>query len=58
MRSPGDDEVLRGDLARILFDATKSGVDYRFGDSIAELIEHADGVEVRFRHAASQVSIW
>ncbi|MET8431021.1 FAD-dependent monooxygenase [Nocardia sp. NPDC004860] len=55
MRSPGDDEVLRGDLARILFDAGKSGVDYRFGDAITELIEHADGVEVHFRHAAPQV---
>ncbi|MVU76725.1 FAD-dependent oxidoreductase [Nocardia sp. ET3-3] len=55
MRSPGDDEVLRGDLARILFDATKSGVDYRFGDAITELVEHADGVEVHFRHAAPQV---
>lgn len=55
MRSPGDDEVLRGDLARILFDASKSGVEYRFGDSITELVEHADGVEVHFRNSAPRV---
>ncbi|GAB2549812.1 FAD-dependent monooxygenase [Nocardia heshunensis] len=55
MRSPGDDEVLRGDLSRILFDATKNGVDYRFGDAITKLIEHADGVEVHFRNSAPQV---
>ncbi|MEC3914886.1 FAD-dependent monooxygenase [Nocardia sp. CDC160] len=55
MRSPGDDEVLRGDLARILFDATKSGIEYRFGDSITGLVEHSDGVEVRFRNAAPRV---
>ncbi|WP_405485714.1 FAD-dependent monooxygenase [Nocardia sp. NBC_00511] len=55
MRAPGDDEVLRGDLARILFDATKSGVEYLFGDSITGMVEHAEGVEVRFGHAAARM---
>ncbi|WP_067827855.1 FAD-dependent monooxygenase [Nocardia inohanensis] len=55
LRSPGDDEVLRGDLARILFDATKSGVEYRFGDSITEARRHPDGVEVHFQHAAPRI---
>ncbi|MFJ4650193.1 FAD-dependent monooxygenase [Nocardia sp. NPDC088792] len=55
LRSPGDDEVLRGDLARILFDATKSGVEYVFGDSITDLVQHADGVEVHFRNAAPRM---
>ncbi|MFD6463928.1 FAD-dependent monooxygenase, partial [Streptomyces roseolus] len=55
LRSKGDDEVLRGDLARILFDAGKSGVEYLFGDSITGLVQHADGVEVSFRHAPSRV---
>ncbi|WP_327146849.1 FAD-dependent monooxygenase [Nocardia sp. NBC_01327] len=55
LRGPGDDEVLRGDLARILFDATKTDVQYLFGDSILDLTEEADGVTVRFRHAAPRV---
>ncbi|WP_327142921.1 FAD-dependent monooxygenase [Nocardia sp. NBC_01327] len=55
LRGPGDDEVLRGDLARILFDATKNDVQYLFGDSIVDLTEEADGVSVRFRHAAPRV---
>jgi 2-polyprenyl-6-methoxyphenol hydroxylase-like FAD-dependent oxidoreductase len=41
-------EIARGDLARILYDATSSGAHYRFGDRIAELRQGADGVDVRF----------
>jgi 2-polyprenyl-6-methoxyphenol hydroxylase-like FAD-dependent oxidoreductase len=41
-------EIARGDLARILYDATSAGTHYRFGDRIAELRQDADGVEVRF----------
>ncbi|WP_406232957.1 FAD-dependent monooxygenase [Nocardia sp. NBC_01009] len=55
LRSPGDDEVLRGDLARILFDATKGDVEYLFGDSITDMTQHADGVTVGFRNAAPRV---
>ncbi|MFE9324339.1 FAD-dependent monooxygenase [Nocardia sp. NPDC052278] len=55
LRSPGDDEVLRGDLAHILFDATKSAVEYLFGDSITGLVQQADGVTVRFRNSAPRV---
>jgi 2-polyprenyl-6-methoxyphenol hydroxylase-like FAD-dependent oxidoreductase len=44
----GELEIMRGDLARILYDATKAGTEYIFGDSIAELAEFDDGVEVRF----------
>ncbi|MFE7796822.1 FAD-dependent monooxygenase [Nocardia sp. NPDC057440] len=55
LRSPGDDEVLRGDLAHILFNATKGGVEYLFGDSITGLVQQADGVSVRFRDAAPRV---
>jgi 2-polyprenyl-6-methoxyphenol hydroxylase-like FAD-dependent oxidoreductase len=46
----GELEVLRGDLARILHDATKDGVEYVFGDSITGIAEHADGVTVTFEH--------
>src|SRR5262245_12602868 len=30
----GDLEVLRGDLARVLFESTRDGTEYMFGDSI------------------------
>lgn len=41
-------EIMRGELAAILHRATGSRVEYRFGDSIAELTDHGDEVEVRF----------
>lgn len=44
----GELEIMRGDLARILYDATRAGTEYIFGDSIAELTDLSDGVEVRF----------
>jgi 2-polyprenyl-6-methoxyphenol hydroxylase-like FAD-dependent oxidoreductase len=40
-------EILRGDLAEILSDAT-GDVEYLYGDSIADLDEDASGVEVTF----------
>ncbi|MEV6068233.1 FAD-dependent monooxygenase [Nocardia sp. NPDC052001] len=55
LRAPGDDEVLRGDLARILFDATKNDVRYLFGDSIADMSQGSNGVSVRFRNAPPEV---
>lgn len=41
-------EVLRGDLARILYTRVASHVDYRFGDSIASLLDGGNQVHVRF----------
>ncbi|MGV9364766.1 FAD-dependent monooxygenase [Amycolatopsis sp. NPDC003731] len=47
----GDDtEILRGDLARILHDATRSHTEYVFGDWITGLDQGPDGVEVTFAH--------
>ncbi|MEV7547897.1 FAD-dependent monooxygenase, partial [Streptomyces sp. NPDC089915] len=43
-----DIEILRGDLARVLYDDTHDGVEYLFGDRIAELAQDADGVDVVF----------
>ncbi|MFH8840863.1 FAD-dependent monooxygenase [Streptomyces sp. NPDC017868] len=43
-----DDEIMRGELARILYDRTREDVEYVFGDSIASLDEDADGVAVTF----------
>ncbi|MFF1611201.1 FAD-dependent monooxygenase [Amycolatopsis sp. NPDC058278] len=49
----GDDtEILRGDLSRILHDATCSNAEYVFGDWITGLDQRPDGVEVTFAHGA------
>ncbi|KAA2260159.1 FAD-dependent oxidoreductase [Solihabitans fulvus] len=48
----GDVEILRGDLARILYDATREHTEYVFGDSITSLTEDADGVTVAFERGA------
>ncbi|TQS42340.1 FAD-dependent oxidoreductase [Cryptosporangium phraense] len=39
-------EILRGDLSRVLYEDTHDGVEYVFGDRIAELGQDADGVDV------------
>jgi 2-polyprenyl-6-methoxyphenol hydroxylase-like FAD-dependent oxidoreductase len=41
-------EILRGDLSEVLYDDTHDGVEYIFGDRIAELTQDADGVDVTF----------
>lgn len=48
----GDVEILRGDLARILYERTAPFTRYVFGDSIARLDEDADGVTVTFDSGA------
>jgi 2-polyprenyl-6-methoxyphenol hydroxylase-like FAD-dependent oxidoreductase len=49
-RVDGDDEIMRGDLARIMYEHTRDDVEYNFGDSIAALNEDADGVTVTFEN--------
>ncbi|MGW7414437.1 FAD-dependent monooxygenase [Streptomyces sp. NPDC054863] len=51
-RTGDDDEIMRGDLARILHDRTREDVEYLFGDSITSLTEDEDGVLVTFECAA------
>ena len=51
----GDVEILRGDLGRILYQATRDGTEYLFGDTITALEQRADGVRVTFAHAAPRV---
>ncbi|MEU8637939.1 FAD-dependent monooxygenase [Amycolatopsis sp. NPDC048633] len=46
----GELEILRGDLAGILHEATKDNVEYVFGDSITGVLERGDGVTVTFEH--------
>ena len=48
-----DVEIVRGDLARILHQAT-SDVEYIFGDSITGICEHADTVEITFERAPAR----
>jgi 2-polyprenyl-6-methoxyphenol hydroxylase-like FAD-dependent oxidoreductase len=51
----GDVEILRGDLGRILYQATRHGTEYLFGDSITSLEQRADGVHVTFSRAAPRL---
>ena len=51
----GDVEILRGDLGRILYQVTRDGTEYLFGDSITGLDQRADGVHVTFSCAAPRV---
>ena len=41
-------EILRGDLSQVLYDDTRDGVEYVFGDRIAGLTQDAAGVDVSF----------
>ncbi|MCE6994733.1 FAD-dependent monooxygenase [Saccharothrix sp. S26] len=45
-------EILRGDLVRILHEATDSGVEYAFGDRITSLTQTDTGVRATFERAA------
>ena len=51
----GDVEILRGDLGRILYQATRDGTEYLFGDTITGLDQRADGVHVTFSRAEPRV---
>jgi 2-polyprenyl-6-methoxyphenol hydroxylase-like FAD-dependent oxidoreductase len=46
-------EVMRGELAAALYDASRDDVNYVFEDSISTLEQRPDGVEVTFDRAAS-----
>jgi 2-polyprenyl-6-methoxyphenol hydroxylase-like FAD-dependent oxidoreductase len=48
----GDVEILRGDLAELLYERTKSSCEYVFGDSVTSLTETAGGVHVTFSSGA------
>ncbi|HEY2266647.1 MAG TPA: FAD-dependent monooxygenase [Streptosporangiaceae bacterium] len=48
----GDVEILRGDLGQILYEATRDGTEYLFGDSVTGLHQDDDGVHVTFARSA------
>ncbi|GII80706.1 FAD-dependent oxidoreductase [Sphaerisporangium rufum] len=45
-------EILRGDLARVFYEATRDEVEYIFDDSISALDEDGTGVKVTFERGA------
>jgi 2-polyprenyl-6-methoxyphenol hydroxylase-like FAD-dependent oxidoreductase len=49
MRQENDAEIMRGDLANILYDFTKNDTTYIFNDSITGIAQSDGGVNVTFR---------
>ncbi|MFF0155401.1 FAD-dependent monooxygenase [Micromonospora sp. NPDC005203] len=47
-------EIMRGDLAAILYETTKDDVEYVFGDSIRTMEQDDDGVTVTFAHGPTR----
>ena len=47
-------EILRGDLARLLYEPASERATYRFGDQIASLEQDAHGVTVEFESGGSE----
>ncbi|MFZ0214586.1 MAG: FAD-dependent monooxygenase [Candidatus Dormiibacterota bacterium] len=45
-------EILRGDLGQVLYDASHSGTEYLFDDTITGIEQDEDGVAVTFENAA------
>jgi 2-polyprenyl-6-methoxyphenol hydroxylase-like FAD-dependent oxidoreductase len=55
MGREGDDvEIMRGDLSRILYEATRDEVEYIFDDSIGALSEDDNGVGVTFERGGQR----
>ncbi|HEY4456075.1 MAG TPA: FAD-dependent monooxygenase [Pseudonocardiaceae bacterium] len=50
----GEVELRRRDLSGVLYDHSAERAEYVFGDTITNLTEAADGIEVDFAHAASR----
>jgi 2-polyprenyl-6-methoxyphenol hydroxylase-like FAD-dependent oxidoreductase len=48
LQQPGNVELMRGDLARVLYEATRDDVEYLFGDAIGAMDQDAEGVTVSF----------
>lgn len=53
-RAANDDELMRGDLARILFERTRGDVEYQFDNAITAMDELADGVMVSFERGPAR----
>jgi 2-polyprenyl-6-methoxyphenol hydroxylase-like FAD-dependent oxidoreductase len=51
-RDDNDLEIMRGDLNRVLYEATRDDVEYIFDDSITAIEQGEDGVRVTFERGA------
>ncbi|MFF2351026.1 FAD-dependent monooxygenase [Kitasatospora sp. NPDC058115] len=49
-----DVEILRDELAHLIGEVAGRGVEYRFDDSIDTLVQHEEGVQVRFRSGSER----
>ena len=47
-------EIMRDDLSQILYDVCRDHVDFRFGESITQIAEDTDGVDVVFESGLSE----
>jgi 2-polyprenyl-6-methoxyphenol hydroxylase-like FAD-dependent oxidoreductase len=47
-------EIMRGELAKIIYEAGRDDIEYVFGNSISSLEQTEQDVEVRFRHGSPQ----
>jgi 2-polyprenyl-6-methoxyphenol hydroxylase-like FAD-dependent oxidoreductase len=47
-------EIMRGDLGKIFYDATRNNVEYRFGSSIGSMVERDDKVHVSFNNGSKE----
>jgi len=54
MRQANDAEIMRGDLANILYDVTKDEVEYIFNDSIFSITETGENIKVTFRNTPAR----
>jgi 2-polyprenyl-6-methoxyphenol hydroxylase-like FAD-dependent oxidoreductase len=45
-------EIMRGELAKIIYEAGRDDIEYVFGNSISSLEQTAQGVDVGFRHGS------
>jgi 2-polyprenyl-6-methoxyphenol hydroxylase-like FAD-dependent oxidoreductase len=50
----GELEIMRGDLAGVLYAATRDVTEYIFDDSIATMAERSDGIEVTFSRSGAR----
>jgi 2-polyprenyl-6-methoxyphenol hydroxylase-like FAD-dependent oxidoreductase len=54
MRQERDVEILRGDLAEILYEQTKEDTEYLFNDSILKIEEQTGGIKVHFQKGGTR----
>ncbi len=52
--SKAQTQILRSDLARLLYDKTKENVEYMFSDSIQSMKEDAEGIDIVFESGKSR----